>query len=455
MTSKAITIRDYHTEIIGAMSPDKLEWTFPTIKGTNNLGKQIEWTIFVKAVRLPYANYPVADIKPEMYLLLDNGPLSNGPLDNKPLPDDVYGMYEVRSCVVGGKIRVSVPTIIKAGKSLKSKSATNTICQALRDALGKYNKQLQKTGAITDEQIAAKMYPPMLAQIYTEQKKHEFPVSVQRKYNGIRACITLDDNGAVVIYSRKLKVYYGFAAIREEARLILTEAVGAKLYLDGELYKHGLELQVISGITRRDSIENSAAEDGIQFYVYDCFTADNSLTYLERKTILESLFGAVNGAKVLEKCVLTETFVANNEDEISALYKQFLADGYEGAMIRQNKIYDFSYNDRHSKFLLKMKEKFDAEYKIIGWTTGTKGKAANSLMIICETTDGEQFNVTPALTIKEREILAAQMPVIEQNGLPFFDNTYLGRMVNVEFDEKSIKGVPQRARTKMVIRSWD
>ena len=76
-------------------------------------------------------------------------------------------------------------------------------------------------------------------------------------------------------------------------------------------------------------------------------------------------------------------------------------------------------------------------------------------MVVCETIDGTQFNVTPAMPIEERETLARQMLVVEDNGKTFFENAYKDKMVIVEFDEKSIKGVPQRARTKMIIRNWD
>jgi ATP-dependent DNA ligase len=445
MTANPITIRDYKTEIIGNLDDAKKTWFFPTIRGVNNLGKPIEWTIFVRAIRLPYVDFPAIDIKEEMFLDLESL------LENKPLPDDVYGFYEVKATINGGKTRISVPTFVKKGKNLKSKNATNTFCQALRDALGKYNKQLQKgVGAPVSDTVNVKLYPPMLAQIYSEQKKKEFPVSVQRKYNGIRACVTLDTDQTPIIYSRKLKLYYGFNKIRDDAKALITSLAFNRLYLDGELYKHGMELQLISGMTRRAD-ENNIAEDDVMFYIYDCFTPDNNLTYLERQSILQTLFKDKN----YSNCILADTFVADTEDDVMRLYKEFLAEGYEGAMVRQNKLYDFSYNDRHSKFLLKLKEKFDAEYRIIDWMTGTKGKAAKSLMIVCETDTGEKFNVTPAMPIEEREILAAQMSVVEDNGKTFFENNYKDKLVIIEYDEKSIKGVPQRARTKMVLRTWD
>jgi hypothetical protein len=66
-----------------------------------------------------------------------------------------------------------------------------------------------------------------------------------------------------------------------------------------------------------------------------------------------------------------------------------------------------------------------------------------------------KFPVTPAMELPERIILAKKMAIIEENGKTHFENNYLGKMLIVYFDEKSIDGLPQRARTKMEIRTWD
>jgi hypothetical protein len=108
-----------------------------------------------------------------------------------------------------------------------------------------------------------------------------------------------------------------------------------------------------------------------------------------------------------------------------------------------------------------MKETHDGEYKIIGWETGSRGKAANSLMIVCETKGGKRFNCTPALPIEEREALAAKMSTfdssdqISSDQKNYFERHYLNKMLIVYYDEKSKDDVPQRARTKMEIRNWD
>jgi hypothetical protein len=102
-----------------------------------------------------------------------------------------------------------------------------------------------------------------------------------------------------------------------------------------------------------------------------------------------------------------------------------------------------------------MKPDFDGEYEIIGWTTGRRGKAADAVMINCKTAAGKEFAVTPAMTLEMRRALARKMSEVEPNGKTHFINHWLGRPLIVTFDELSKDDVPQRARTKMVIRTWD
>jgi len=455
MTSKAVTITDYHTEIPGSII--NKTWVFPTCFYLNANGKQMEYTITVRAIKLPDASIPAIEYDESMFI-----DLNKTLFDNKPLAADIYGYILVRSGMTGGKIRTTVPRLIKAGKNLKSKSATNTFCQALRDALGIYNKQVAKCKDIQSVGTPdLAKYPPMLAQIFKDQKKPiTYPVSEQRKYNGVRAVIMQQGN-TIHIYSRKLKPYFGFNLIRDEAQALIGNT---NIFLDGELYKHGIPLQVISGIARRDTAkegpkttksinaDHDVTEEHIDYMIYDCFIPEKpELTFTERRLLLESIFSNVKTTR----CHLVETITANSADEVYQYYNNFLKEGFEGAMVRLDAPYEYSWNDKHSKVLLKLKETYDAEFKITGWETGTNGKAASAIMLKCETDSGEAFNVTPALPLAERNELARMMNSIEANNKTVFDNGFLGKKLIVYFDEKSVNGVPQRGRTKMEIREWD
>jgi hypothetical protein len=124
-------------------------------------------------------------------------------------------------------------------------------------------------------------------------------------------------------------------------------------------------------------------------------------------------------------------------------------------MVRLDGPYILSTNDYRSPYLFKIKPSLDGEFEVVGWEVGLRGKAAGALMIICKTAEGTQFPVTPAMEISYRMALAEKMSIVEPNGLTHFTNHWLGKMIIVTFDEYSSTMVPQRARTKLEIRTWD
>lgn len=437
MASKHIHIRDYRG-IPGELSADRTTWEFPQVLTTNKRGRAAYWKVYVKLFKMgPNINLP--EVPPESFVEIRDEYFTGEPID-------LYGWIKVDSGLIGGKVKDSVPTIIKTGKRIGRADATNTFTQALRDALGMYNKQKNKG------EDSSNLYPPMLSQVFDDQKvapriDDTHPLYVQRKYNGVRAITTLLHVGptvSTIMYSRRRKIYPGYDNIKDELAPALNARWdgGMKLYIDGELYSHHLSLQDISGAARREVKGN----DDIKYMIYDCFVPDRpELVYTQRKAILDELFREFK----FEHCCNVETFTAYSREEIAELYRRFLDEKYEGAMIRLDAPYEYSYSDNHSKNILKMKPCYDAEYIIAGYTTGRKGKAAEALMIICRTDRGIEFPVTPAMLLPDRVALAKKMGEVEQNGKTHFENHWLGTEIIVYYDELSKDAVPQRARTKL------
>jgi hypothetical protein len=256
------------------------------------------------------------------------------------------------------------------------------------------------------------------------------------------------DAPVAIMYSRRKLLYPGFEYVKQELTPALVGywKAGRKLYLDGEIYKHGVALQDISGLARRESRPGDVL---VNYMVYDCFVANEpELDFAARMEILHEIFE--NNKYVYS--VPVETFRANDLDDIKKYYKGFIKDGYEGAMVRTNDPYKYSYNEHHCKYLLKMKETLDTEMEIVDWETGEKGKAASALMIICQTPSGIKFPCTPSMEIPDRIALAKLMAVAEPNGKTHFENQWKGRKIIIYFDEYSKDKVPQRARTKMELR---
>ena len=471
MASKQITIRDYTTQIPGHLSEDKNTWLFPQVNSVNTRGKRTEWRIFVRAFKNTPAVMDAIPNIPEDAFVPIIGPGYNL-LDNKTMSVDgtpIGGWYKVDSRIGDGQIRTSVPTFVPEGKNLKSSAATTPFCQALRDAFSQHNKQVRKAVKEAQDDVDTVRYPPMLAQVMDPAKVKAVVnegVYIQRKYNGVRTVTTLgyvDGAPTVIMYSRRGVTYPGFEYIKKELVEILNEywSAGQKIYLDGEVYKHGVPLQDISGSARK---EVSEADIKCDYMVYDCFIPGTEMKFSERKLLLDEIFDTFDFEYVKQ----VPTYTATTMDEIQTLYQQFLREGFEGAMIRLDRPYKYSYNEHHSSILLKLKPTHDAEFEIVRWEVGVKGKAAGALMIVCKTPDrnqggiivpGIEFPVTPAMEIPDRVLLAKKMgepePTPDNPAATHFDAKYKGRPLIVYYDEMSKDNVPQRARTKMEIRTWE
>lgn len=420
-------VKDFTTEVPGELQG--AVWTFPAVESVNAHKRNTRWVISVTLLR---DNTPV-DVLPDY-------------LANRPMPSNLRARIIVESGVVGGKIRDTAPTYVYVGKNLGKKSETNLWCQALQDAKSMYDKQRKK--AAPDGDMGAR-HLPMLAKVYSPV---EGPVFVQAKMDGLRTVACLEgDEQMVATYSRKKSDLPGLAHIRAELRHALIELwAGRKVYLDGEVYLHGMSLQTITGHARREVNEKTVPLD---YYVFDCFLPDEpDLKFSARMRILEDFFARHK----FKYTKLVSTYPANGDEEVQALYHRFLDEKLEGAMVRLDAPYVYSINDYHCDELLKVKPAFDAEFPVVGWETSTKGKTDEALMIRCMAVSKvgkeTEFPCTPKMTIEARKELAAKMPMIEANNKTYFENHWLGKMITVTFDAYSDDGVPLRARTSMHVR---
>jgi hypothetical protein len=450
MASKTVVITDFVNGLPGRISDDMMRYEFPSVRSVGKKKHDMQWKISVGAKK-GNTDIPVDPVW----------------LNNDKMEVGIIAVIRVESGIVGGKIRDTAPTFVSSGKNIGRSNETNVFCQALRDANSKYNIQNKRTSSAGTKMGTVVKYPPMLAKVYTEQMltdaDFEEGVFVQRKYNGVRAVITLDsvdDNTEVkwgeeydpaktkvIMYSRMLHLYLPWNTLFEDIKMTLDTyaSEGVQLFIDGEIYAHGVELQEISGDARKGNYHPK-----YKFMAYDCFTAQdpNAVT----STRLDMLEDAVDGIDEIE---LAPTETAKSIEEINTIYKQYLREDYEGAIVRTNSPYVYSYNSYHSSHLLKYKPSFDGEYEITGFCQGTKGKAVGLLMMICKTENGEIFNVTPALPAKDRKALynlfGSVAPGEDKDTV--FDKYYLGEYLVVTYDEESKSMVPLRARTKLLLRN--
>ena len=186
---------------------------------------------------------------------------------------------------------------------------------------------------------------PMLAKDYKkESKKVVFPCYAQPKLDGQRAL------GAkfTPMISRKGKVIDTMEHIQKD---LDTLALNRGIYIDGELYAHGISFQENMKLIKK--YRKGESED-IQFYVYDMVM---DAPFKERYDTLSALVLPFANIK------LVPTVVINNEEDLKKVHAQYLAQGYEGTIVRHSDA-PYGVNKRDSQ-LLKYKDFLDKVYRVI------------------------------------------------------------------------------------------
>ena len=134
-------------------------------------------------------------------------------------------------------------------------------------------------------------------------------------------------------------------------------------------------------------------------------------------------------------------------------FKEVVSKDYEGLMLRNKDGVYLADADRTGSFmrspdLVKMKQKHTAEFEVIGYTEGNRGKDKGAVIWVAQTSDEKQFNVTPKdMDYEERYEIFQDC---EEN----FDDKYAGRMLTVEYEDLSKSGKPLRAKA-LVFRDYE
>lgn len=229
----------------------------------------------------------------------------------------------------------------------------------------------------------------------------------QYKYNGYR-CLVVNCNGNIGAYSRNGKIIDTIPHILKQLD------IPRGVTLDGELYLHGCSLQTIASYAKR--VQPMTKQ--LIYVVYDII---NNMNYMQRQAMIGRHIkkGATN-------VIQAPTFACDGIDILRKL-KLVKSIGYEGLMLR-SKIHGYEPGLRSSS-LIKVKSCEDDEYKVIDMEQSADGWA----VLICATKDGRRFKVSAPGTIENKRFI--------------WDNPelFMGRYINVEYFEKTDRGVPFHA----------
>jgi len=309
--------------------------------------------------------------------------------------------YRSTSGQIDGIKTVAAWTVAK-GKNVGKVNGTTAADQATKEIEAKYEKQLEQNGYWDDVKDIDqdKFFQVMLAKNYKDYREKldwSSGMGVQIKYNGGRIVATKDG-----LFSRKGKRYKSIPHIEEVLKPFFQKFPDA--VLDGEGFNYSLRqfLNKIMKLLRKtvhitpQDLKDS--KDMIRFYIYDGYgfpaTKDGPIVketdgYLERKAAIDNAFFApcfVDRYKnIIEK---VPTWIVKSEKELEDLYKKFLDDKQEGAILR---ILNQPYENKRTKFLLKYKPVDDAEFKVISVQEGAGKFSGRISTITCQRIDGDKY----------------------------------------------------------------
>lgn len=285
---------------------------------------------------------------------------------------------------VGGAITRSKPTTCE-GKNIGRANETSPEAQAEFEAAAKQKKKLETGYFLSLEEIDNDIgyFEPMLAKEFNEEKHKinwKVGVIVQPKLDGIRAIISKDS-----AKTRKGKEHKSIPHILR--KLDPLSENDPNLILDGEIYNHELhdDFNKISSVVRKQkptAEDLKESERLAQFHCYDCPCVGDltqASSFIKRHEAMQKLLEGI------AYVVVVPNLMAYSEEEVKKCHDIFVAQGYEGCIIR---VPDSPYLNKRCDFLLKYKEFIDEEFTIEAISHGTGNKAEMAATVTITTKAG-------------------------------------------------------------------
>lgn len=430
-------------------------YEFPTLYHTDGNMNQRTWHIMVRLIK---SGSKQKEYGYDWVLNEHEVPILPGYLHDDPLPDGTIAQMWAEAGVTGGKM-TRHPCTFPQPTNVGRKNERHHLKQALVDARSKWIKKkeqghlpLEEYEKMQDRPAKMTHYFPMLLHKYDKEKRHiDFPAFVQRKLDGQRYLAYLkapphaaQDHTDVEIYSRLLKVHQGFDYIKKLLLEPLQDAYdaenGESYYLDGEFYKHGKNLQQVGALIKNVPKTVKKTKSSAEFWVFDGFYPSQlNTTFLDRKARIEEFF--TFDTHWIRK---VDTLPVANEKELMSHYEQFIAEGYEGAIVRDESgpyLADpLKSSDRlRSRKVLKLKKRFSREYPVVDFAQGDKGRDVGAILWVVDVG-------AKTLTLQPKNMTLDERKELFKDAKKNFADKYEGRMMTVEYEDLSKDQVPLRAK---------
>ena len=164
----------------------------------------------------------------------------------------------------------------------------------------------------------------------------------------------------------------------------------------------------------------------MQYYIFDGVVDNKKLGFKNRfKTIQDEIHSLVGKNHAIRFVGAVEI---NSHEEVEIKHNEFVAQGYEGAMLR---VPDSQYENKRSKYLLKFKKFQDKEFEIISIDEGKGNRAGMAGMITLKMKNGKIFGAG----IRGGEEYYKELLKDK--------NKYKGKLATVRYQNLSEDGIPR------------
>lgn len=281
---------------------------------------------------------------------------------------------------------------------------------------------------------------PMLAKQadkVTNRKIFDKKWIASRKLDGVR-CLMYIKDGEVHTASRGGEHYdYATDHIRMDERLLSIFDRYPDIILDGELFRRFKSLQQISGAARLE--KNAYDNEWLQYWIYDVYIPDMPAS--ERIELLMAIAPLYNIPVYTDtSCdeIDSKIFILNQEevsgwDNIEALHDKFVAEGFEGVVIRDpSRPYKVG---GRTNDMIKVKKYKSEDFLVVGYKLGLRG--SEDMTFTCQLEDGRTFEAMP---VGDR---ATKAEYVEN-----FETKYKGHKAECTFFNYSDDGCPTQPKLR-------
>ena len=212
----------------------------------------------------------------------------------------------------------------------------------------------------------------MLVSPNKEIGRIQFPCFAQTKMDGMRGVIVKRD-GRVIVFSRNgntmTKLDRHFEAVLSSVDDIVLDGELTVVDEEGNM----LDRKTGNGILNKTVVETVSDEEvaRVRFTAWDLIDVCDFDKGVDRRTGVERL-SRLRAIPANPLFKVVETFEIADLEEAQDLFKEQLAKGEEGIILKNN---DHIWENKRSKQCVKMKEVIEMDLKIVGFAEGT-GKAS-------------------------------------------------------------------------------